>query len=108
MARTVGLHIRAICKTLEAGPANGRDIAELTGIEREQVGKCCNRAVGLGLVTVKHGTRTKENPDVFTVVPGWLEMADQRKTTRLQPVKPRKASPATQWTGVNSVFSLGA
>lgn len=108
MARTVGLHIRMICRVLERGPLSGREIAELTGIDREQISKCCSRAVGLGLATVQRGTRSRINPDVFTVVPGWLELADQRKTTRLQPVKPRKVAKATRWAGVTSVFQMGA
>lgn len=107
MARLVGLCIRRICRTLEAGPMTGREITAITGLDREQVGKYCSRGVGLGLLKVKRGTRTTANPDVFSVVPNWLEMADQRKTTRLKPLKPPKPKP-TKWTGVNSVIGMAA
>ena len=49
------------------------------------------------------------NYSVFTVVPGWQDMADQRRTTKLPAPTPRKVSPIkTRWSGVSSIFNLGA
>lgn len=111
MANKVGKHIRNICETLEEhGPMGSRHLCDyLTGIEASNMGKYCSRGVGLGLLTVERGLRTRSNYSVFTVVPGWQEMADQRKTTKLPPPKPRKESPVnTRWSGISSIFNIGA
>lgn len=113
MANKVGANIRIILAMLEKhGPLTGAQLCGLDAtMDREQVGKYCSRAVGLGLATVKRGEGSRSNPSTFTAVPGWLEMADKRKTTRLQPVKPR--NPVKQivhqghgWSSANSVFQF--
>lgn len=111
MANKVGKHIRNICATLEEhGPMGSRSLCDyLVGIEPSNMGKYCSRGVGLGLLTVERGLRSRRNYSVFTVVPGWQDMADQRRTTKLPAPTPRKVSPIkTRWSGVSSIFNLGA
>ena len=111
MARTVGVHIRRICKMLEIlGPSGGATIHDhLHGVTREQIGKYLGRAVGLGLATVERGLGSRSNYNVYTVVPGWQEMVDQRRTTKLPAPTPRKEAPAkTRWAGISSIFGMGA
>ena len=102
--RPIGERIRKLCETLERKGPKG--IAELRGlmpdIERSNLWKYCTRGVGLGLITVNRET----GHSVFTVSNGWREMADQRRTTKLQTPKP--VVRATRWTGVSSVFQMGA
>ena len=74
-------------------------------IERSSIGKYCSRAVGLGLLTVERKTGARENRHVWTVVPEWRELIEQRRTTK---TKPEATAKRTRWTGVSSVFSMGA
>ena len=111
MANGVGKHIRNICTTLEEhGSMGSRHLCDyLTGIEASNMGKYCSRGVGLGLLTVEHGLGSRCNYSVFTVVPGWLEMADQRRTTKLPAPTPRVVTVTkTRWSGVSSIFNMGA
>ena len=111
MARTVGTNIRNICSVLEEhGPMGSRHLCDyLVNSEASNMGKYCSRGVGLGLLTVERGLGSRSNYSVFTVVPGWQDMADQRRTTKLPAPTPRKVSPIrTKWSGVTSIFNLGA
>lgn len=107
--RPVGNHIRNICASIEeSGPSGIKAVRErFPEIEYSNASKYCSRAVGLGLMTVERGRGSKASYCVFTVVPGWREMAEKRRTTKLPPATPRVAK-ATRWQGVNSVFSIGA
>ena len=107
--RSIGKHIRAICATLEKlGPSTSKRVFEhIDGVGREDVGRYCSRAVGLGMVTVMRSTATPWNSSIYTVVPGWQMLADQRKTTKLK-AGPKPKPKTTKWKGVNSIFSMGA
>lgn len=113
MANKVGQNIRILLALLEKhGELSGAQMCQIDStLDREQLGKYCSRAVGLGLATVKRGNRSRSNPDVFKAVPGWLEMADQRKTTRLAPSKPKPTAPVlttSAWSEISNIFQPGA
>ena len=108
-ARPVGRHIRNICAVLEAiGPASGRALlVHIDDIDKTNISKYCSRGVGLGLITCKVGKSRIGNANVYTVVTGWREIADKRRTTKLDPM-PQPARVRSAWQGVNSVFSIAA
>lgn len=110
MSRPIGERIREACQILEQhGPMGSRSICDLMdGVEPANAGKYCLRAVGLGLMTVERGRQSKYNYSVFTVVPGWRELADKRRTTKLPAPKPRKAPSQTRWAGTSSIFGMSA
>jgi hypothetical protein len=99
----IGQRIRDACALLErVGPSGANALCDhLTDIEPSNMGKYCSRAVGFGLMTVERGIRGRVQYSIFTVVPGWREIADQRRTTR--PVQRHQS----RWQGVASVFQLG-
>jgi len=105
--RPIGERIREICECLHAEGPQGMRYLELSfsHIERSNIGKYCSRAVGLGLLTVERKTGARENRHVWTVVPEWRELMEQRRTTR---IKAEATVKRTRWTGVSSVFQLGA
>ena len=107
-SRPIGARIRDVCAALEQyGPMGGSGLCDkINGIERSNMGKYCSRAVGLGLLTVERGLRQRTNYSVFTVVPGWRDIADKRRTTRITPVPQPPAR--TRWTGISSIFNIGA
>lgn len=107
--RPVGERVREICEILNVeGPMGMSDLLFfMPHVERSNLGKYCSRGVGLGLLTVERKTGARENRHVWSVVPGWREMIEQRRTTRLKPIEPKPAK-QTRWSGVSSVFGMGA
>lgn len=103
--RPIGNHIRTICAVLvRIGPAGYKEIHSHTdGIKPITVGQCCTRAVKLGMMTVKLGSRTAKDFNVYTVVQDWEDIAGQRRTTKLRPTVKIQV---LRWTGVNSVFAM--
>lgn len=116
--RPIGNHIRTICALVEKmGPTTARMLMpHMQDMKQTNISKYCSRAVGLGLMTVKPGKARIGDSNAYTIVPGWEEMADKRKTTKLKPAKPRQPrTPAIQviahatsshWHGVSSVFHI--
>ena len=107
-SRPIGQRIRQVCEHLEQyGPLGTSSLRDLMpDVERSNLGKYCSRAVGLGLLTVERGLGNRTNYSVWAVVPTWRELVDQRRTTR---IKPEQAPPpSTRWTGISSVFQIGA
>jgi hypothetical protein len=105
--RPIGERIRDLCEHLDAkGPQGISTLREkFRDVERSNISKYCSRAVGLGLLTVERKTGARENRHVWTVVPEWRELIEQRRTTR---IKVEATAKRTRWTGVSSVFSMGA
>ena len=105
--RPVGNHIRNICATLEEfGPMGARELLKhYPNMDSSMTGRYCSRAVGLGLMTREPAIRGRVHYSVFAVVPDWQELAGQRRTTKL---KPLPTPTNTRWTGVSSVFHMGA
>ena len=101
----IGQRIRAACELLEqVGPSGANALCHhLTDVEPSNMGKYCSRAVGLGLMTVERGIRGRVQYSIFTVVPGWREIADMRRTTAV-----RKSQQPSRWQGVASIFQMGA
>ena len=112
--RPVGNHIRAICAMMDDGePLSAKKIFEkYQMLEEYQICKYLNRAVDLGLMTVVRGNRQRSNPNQYRVVSGWRDLIEMRKTTRIKaapkPIKPLKTPSPSNWSGVNSVFNMGA
>ena len=106
--RPVGERIRSICAFLDVeGPMVVSDLLALMPEEdRTNLSKYCSRGVGLGLLTVERNTGVQKNSNLWDVAPGWREMIGQRRTTRikLDQVPARR----TGWSGVSSVFGMGA
>ncbi len=102
----IGRRIREACALLESiGPCGATALCDhLTDVEPSNMGKYCSRAVGLGLMTVERGIHGRVKYSTFTVVPGWREIADMRRTTAPKPAQ-RQSSP---WLGVSSIFQMGA
>jgi hypothetical protein len=103
----IGKRIRQACEILEKlGPSGSRTLADHIDINPENCGKYCSRAVGHGLMTVERGLGSRSNYSVFTVVPEWREILARRDP------KPKvikvAAIPRTRWTGIASVFQMGA
>lgn len=101
--RPVGERIRALCEMLESqGPSGIVKLRSLMpDVERSNLWKYCTRGVGLGLMKVDRQT----GQSIFTAKPGWREIADTRRTTKL--LRPQPRPKATQWTGISSVFQMG-
>lgn len=107
--RPVGKKIRELCEHLDAhGPMETSSLRKLMpSVELSNLGKYCSRGVGLGLMTVTRVKIPKGNQNTWAVVPGWREMIEQRRTTRIRPIEPKPVR-RTGWTGVSSVFQMGA
>lgn len=107
--RPIGERIRSVCAALEQyGPMGVSGLCDkINGVERSNMGKYCSRAVGLGLLTVERGLSHRSNYSVYHVVPEWREFIEQRRTTRIK-VAQVPACERTRWTGVASVFGMGA
>lgn len=101
----IGQRIRSACELLEqVGPSGANALCDhLTDVEPSNMGKYCSRAVGLGLMTVERGIRGRVQYSIFTVVPGWREIADMRRTTAFRP-----SQQPSRWQGVASIFQMGA
>jgi hypothetical protein len=108
--RPVGERIRAICAFLDVeGPMGASALRVfLPDVERSNLGKYCSRGVGLGLLTVERIEGARDNRHVWTVVPEWRELIEQRRTTRIKPITQTPPAKRTRWTGVSSVFQMGA
>ena len=105
-ARPVGERIRTICAHLDTdGPMGISELRVLIpDVVRSNMGKYCSRAVGLGLLTVERKAGPLGDRHVWTVVPGWRDMVQLRRTTRINPTQQYKQ---TRWSGVSSVFGMG-
>lgn len=109
--RPVGQHIRTICEILErTGPATTRQIHKHTeDLLIGNVNNYCHRAMALGMMTVKLGSRKPKDCNIYTVNPDWRSLTGLPRPAReKQPEKKAKAPVRTSWHGVNSVFSMGA
>jgi hypothetical protein len=107
MATVVGRRIREVCQILEdGGPCTSRELCDRMMIEISNAGKYGNRAAGLGMVSVERGRN-----NVFTVIPGWRDIADRNRTTKIRTERPMAAPMAapkvSKWHGVSSVFQMG-
>jgi hypothetical protein len=106
MSRMIGKRIRQLCQILEdAGPCTSRDLCDRMMVDISNAGKYGNRAAGLGMVSVERG-----NNNVFTVTPGWREIADRSRTTKSRPESKApqpKAQKVSRWHGISSVFQMG-
>lgn len=103
--RPIGKKIVDLCLELEKlGYAGSRELGKLAGIDSENAGKYCSRAVGLGLMKVNGGAGTKASFRTFQLVEDWREIAKVRRTTKhIEPVRREKIN----WAGVNSIFAFG-
>lgn len=109
MGRKAGQRIRSACEALEViGPMSAADLGKVTGIKREHITNYCNRAIGLGLMTKELAKSKFGIYYIFTVVDGWEGIASRHSATKSkEPVAPR-IKVSTRWSGVSSVFSMGA
>lgn len=106
--RPIGKQICTICTVLEKiGPANARQIHKHTeGFLIGTVNHCCHRALAMGMITVKLGTRKPSDCNIYTVHPDWYSLAQPPRKAKTE--KKPKVPARTNWQGVNSVFSMGA
>jgi hypothetical protein len=103
----IGKRIREACEILEKlGPSGSRTLADHIYIDPENMGKYCSRAVKHGLMTVERGLGSRSNYSIFTVVPDWREIL-ARRDPKPKEVK-REVIHRTRWTGIASVFQMGA
>lgn len=102
----IGRRIRDVCALLEEiGPSGSLSLCDhIDDVEPSNMGKYCARAARQGLVTVSFGVRGRVKYSIYTVVPGWREIADMRMPIAK---KPERHEP-TRWRGVASVFQIGA
>lgn len=101
--RNIGQRILDMCAMIEeCGPSEIKLInARLGGVETSNAGKYCSRAVCLGLMTVERGMNGKCKYAIYSIVPGWREIANARRTTK--PI----SIPRSMWHGVASIFQIG-
>lgn len=104
--RLIGAKIREACEILEqSGPLSGAAMSRHMAVVPQNAGKYCSRAVGLGLMTVERWEERNTRFAEYSIVEGWRDIADKRKTTQATQTLPQKA---TRWAGVNSVFGMAA
>lgn len=98
----------AVEKLEQLGPMKVSAVAALTGTSPNSLSASLGRAVHMGYLTVKTGRRREENCNVFAVVSSWREV--HKKRLELYKKQPRKDKhvPHAVWTGVSSVFQMGA
>ena len=103
--RPIGDRIKDACEVLERiGPASTRAICQhLPDVEQSNMAKYCSRAVGLGLMGVERGKRSRVNFTIFTVKPDWRVTVEERGTDLPKPEPDIRES---KWFGVSSVFSM--
>ena len=115
--RRVGERVRQICQVLEdIGPSGRASIGDrLPDIEASNLGKYCARAVAMGLLSVEPGLGHKANYSVYSVAANWRELADKRSARitvaaglEAQRDAAAAATPKTRWSGISSIFQLGA
>ena len=106
----VGQRVRQICQVLQdIGPSGRASIGDyLPDIDPRNVGKYCARAVAMGLLSVEHGLGHKANYSVYTAVANWRELADKRGARIAAATASTTATPKTRWSGIASIFQLGA
>ena len=97
--RGVGQRVRDVCEALERkGSMTCTQICmETGGVDLSNVATYCKRAIALGLVTVKAGTKKPRIPDVYTVEENWRDVLERHETPASK----------SRWQGVNSVFAMG-
>ncbi len=108
--RRVGQRVRQICQVLEdIGPSGRASIGDyLPDIHARNIGKYCARAVAMGLLSVDHGLGHKANYSVYTVAVNWRELADKRSARIAATATTTTETPKTRWSGISSIFQLGA
>ncbi len=115
--RPAGHRVRQICQLLhDIGPSSRATIGEnLTDIQARNIAKYCNRAVAMGLLHAEQEMGSKGLRFVYTVATNWRALADQR-SARVMAIAVREAThaaalattPKSRWSGINSIFQLGA
>jgi len=108
--RPVGNRIKQACEVIEQyGPCGYAVITSETGIERSNASKYCQRAVGLGLMTVQRPEKRwhREAFAIYSVVPGWRDSLVRFKSSK-PAEKMEMLRPKGIWSGISSVFNMGA
>ena len=112
--RKVGQRVRQICQILQdIGPSGRASIRDhMPDIEPSNMGKYCARAVAMGLLTVEPGLGHKSNYSIYSAVSNWRELADTRgarvKAMEQREADQREQGPKSCWSGIGSIFQLGA
>ena len=115
--RPAGQRVRQICQLLQdIGPSNRATVgAHLSDIQDRNIAKYCNRAVTMGLLSAELEIGRNGKRFVYTVAANWRALADKR-SARIEAIADREAAcaaalastPPSRWSGISSIFQLGA
>lgn len=114
MTRPVGRKILQICEILQRiGNGGAGAIRTLApGINDRYLRCYIKRARTMGLIITTESRHTRNDFNIYSLADNWISIVDSKKG-KPRPEKQPKIIQApiekvTRWTGVNSVFGMGA